>query len=169
MLHCGMDDPGGRLQSNRRENTVSKTKSNSERTSTVSAEFVFGADAFKTGFEKTAKLYESVGEFNKDTVEAYIASATVVGKGLQSVAQESSSYAKRAIEDAVAASKAIMSSKSIIEAIELQMSFTKTAFSGYVSQLSRINGALVATAKESSAPLQARVEAVAEFVQVARA
>src|SRR5258705_14008577 len=125
MLHCGMDDPGGRIQSNRRENTVSKTKSNSERTSTVSAEFVFGADAFKTGFEKTAKLYESVGEFNKETVEAYVASATIVGSGLQSIAQDSSTYAQKAIEEAVAASKAMMGSKSIHEVVELQTSFAK--------------------------------------------
>ena len=63
---------------------------------------MFGVDAFKAGFEKTAKLCESVGEFNKGTLEAYIESATVAGSGLQSVAQETSSYAKQAIEDATA-------------------------------------------------------------------
>ena len=80
-----MDGPGGRHQQSK-ENTVSKTKSTSGDASAVKAEFLFGVDAFKAGFNKTAKLCESVGEFNKDTVEAYIESVIVAGSGLQSVA-----------------------------------------------------------------------------------
>jgi phasin family protein len=162
-----MDGPAAGVKNNRRENTVSK--STTEKASTIKAESMFGGDAFKTGFEKTAKLCESVGEFNKDNLQAYIQSATVVGKGFQSAAQESSSYAKQAIEDAIAASKAMMNSKSISDVIELQTSFAKTAFTRYVSQLSRINEAFVATAKESAAPLQGRVEAAADLMKSAHA
>jgi hypothetical protein len=144
---------------------VSKTKSTSDNASTVKAEFMFGVDLFRTGFEKTAKLGESVGEFNKDTLEAYMESATVAGSGLQSVAQETSSYAQQVIEDAIAASKAMMSSKSINDVIELQTSFTKTAFASYAGHLSRLNKTLVATAKQTCAPLQARAEAAAQFIQ----
>ena len=79
---------------------MSKSKSTTEKTATVAA--AFGAEAFKTGFEKTTKLYETVGEFNKDTVEAYVASATIAGSGFQSIAQDSSAYAKKAMEDAEA-------------------------------------------------------------------
>jgi hypothetical protein len=164
-----MDGPGGRLQYNRRETTVSKSKNTIENSSTVKAEFILGADAFKNGVEKTTKLYESVGEFNKDSLEAYIEAATVVGNSLQSIAQDSSSYAKKAIEDAIATSKAMMSSKSFGDVFELQTSFANRAFAGYASQLSRINQAFVATAKESSAPLQARVEAARELMQLAGA
>jgi phasin family protein len=159
----------GRQASNQpEEDTVSKSKNTTDKTATDPAEFIFGAEALKTGFEKTAKYFETVGEFHKDTVEAYIESATVVGKGLQEVAQDSSAYAKKAIEDAVSASKAMMSSKSINEVIELQTSFAKNAFAGYVSEISRINQAFVATAKEGSAPLQARVEAAGQLMRVAQ-
>jgi len=143
---------------------VSKSKN-----STDTAAELFGAEAFKTGFEKTTKFYETVGTFNKDTVEAYIASATIVGNGLQSAAQDASSYAKKTVEDAVAASKALMGSKSIHEVIELQTGFAKDAFAAYVAQLSRLNQAFVATAKEGSAPLQARVEAASQLMQAAQA
>ena len=147
---------------------MSKSKSTTDKTAAVTADFIFGAEALKTSFEKTAKLYETVGEFNKDTAEAYIASATVIGSGLQTVAQDSAAYAKKAIEDAVAASKAMMTSKSINEVFEVHTSFAKNAFAGYVSQLSRINQAFVATAKEGTAPLQARVEAANQLMQVAQ-
>jgi hypothetical protein len=159
-----MDGPGSRHQQSR-ENTVSKTKSTSDDALPVKSEFMFGVDALKTGFDKTAKLCKNVGEFNKDTLEAYIESATVAGSGLQSVAQETSSYAKQAIEDAIAASKAMMGSKSINDMVEIQTSFAKTAFSGYVGHLSRFNKTLVSAAKQSCAPLQARVEAAAELIQ----
>ena len=147
---------------------MSKSKNSTDKTATVAGEFIFGAEALKTGFEKTTKLYETVGEFNKETVEAYIASATIAGNGFQAVAQDSSAYAKKSIEDAVAASKAMMGSKSIHEVIELQTSFAKNAFASYVSQLSQINQAFVAIAKASSAPLQARVEAAGQLMHVAR-
>ena len=142
---------------------------NTEKASTVKAEFVFGVDAFKTSFEKTAKHCESVGEFNKDTLEACIESATVIGRGFQSVAKESSSYAQKVIEDAIAVSTAMANSKSISDVIEHQTSFTKTAFAGYLGQLSRINDVFLAAAKESAVPLQGRVEAAADFMRVARA
>ena len=161
-----MDGPGGRLQT--REDTVSKSK-NTDKTTTVAADFVFGADPFKTGFEKGAKFFETAGEFNKDNLEAYITSATVVGSGLQSLAQDSSDYAKKAIEDAVAVSKAIAGTKSIQEALELQTSYAKTAFAGYVSQLTQINQAFATTAKEGFAPLQARAEAARQLMPVAQA
>ena len=156
-----------RQASNPREDTVSKTKSTTDNTFTT--EFFFGADALKTGFEKSAQFFETAGEFNKDNLEAYIASATVMGSGLQSVAQDSTVYAKKAIEDAVAVSKAMMGTKSIQEALELQTSYAKNAFAGYVSQLTQINQAFAATAKEGFAPLQARAEAARKLMPVAQA
>jgi phasin family protein len=148
---------------------VSKSKNTPNKAAPVAAEFIFGADAITSGLEKSARIYESVGEFNKSTVEAYIESATVAGTGFQAIAQESSSYAKQAIEEAVAASKALMSTRSINEAIALQTNFAKNAFTSYVNQLSRFNEAFVETAKKSSAPLQAQAEAASELFQGLRA
>jgi phasin family protein len=147
---------------------MSKTKSTNEHAN-GNAQFIFGADALKTGFEKTAKLYENAGEFSKDTLEAYMESATIAGKGLQSLTSDASSYAKQSVEDVVAATKAVMSAKSFGDVIELQTGFAKSAFAGYVSQISRFNEAFMATAKTSFAPLQARVEAAAKVVQSAQA
>jgi hypothetical protein len=51
------------------------------------------------------------------------------------------------------------------EAIEVQTGFAKTAFEGYVAELTRFNQLVTATAKDSFAPLQNRVQAWAEVVQ----
>ena len=55
-------------------------------------------------------------------------SATVAGKGIETLNSEIYSYSKDAIEDSIAASKAILGSKSVHEAFELQTDFAKSAF-----------------------------------------
>lgn len=146
---------------------MSKSK-NTKETSTAKAEFTLGADALTGGIQKTAQLLENAQEFGKDNLEACIESATIASRGLQAIGQNSASYAKQSIESSVEATKAVMGSKSIHEAIELQTGFAKTAFSAYVGHVSRFNEAMIATAKESFAPLQARIEAGTQIAQASR-
>ena len=128
-----------------------------------------GAEAFKSGFEKAVKGYDQFFGFGKDTVEAYVKAANVASKGAETLHNEIFAYSKQSFEDAVAAAKAVMGSKSVHEAFELQSDFAKTAFDGYVSQLTKIGELMVATTKDSIQPLQGRVQAWVETVQNARA
>ena len=148
---------------------MSKTKTAAEKT-TASAETTFlnGAEAMKTGFEKAVKSYDTVLGYGKDTVEAYMKSATVAGKGIESINSELYSYSKDAIEDSIAASKAILGSKSIHEAFELQTGYAKSAFEAYVGELTKISDLFTSASKETFAPLQGRVKAWVDVVQSAR-
>ena len=104
--------------------------------------------------------YDSVLGYGKDTAEAYMKSATVAGKGIETLGNEMVSYSKGAIEESIAASKAIMGSKSVHEAFELQTDFAKTAFEAYVEELTKFNSLVTATAKDAFAPLQGRVSSL---------
>ena len=148
---------------------MSKAKTAAEKT-TASAETTFlnGAEVLKTGFEKAVKNYDTVLSYGKDTAEAYMKSATVAGKGIESINSEIYSYSKDAIEESIVAGKAILGSKSIHEAFELQTDFAKSAFESYVSQLTKFSELFTSTSKETFAPLQGRVQAWVEVVQSAR-
>jgi phasin family protein len=148
---------------------MSKTKAAAEKT-TASAEAAFlnGAETLKAGFEKAVKSYDSVLGYGKDTVEAYMKSATVAGKGLESINSEIYAYSKDAIEESIAAGKAILGSKSVHEAFELQTDFAKSAFESYVSELTKFSTLFTTATKETFAPLQGRVQAWVEVVQSAR-
>jgi phasin family protein len=147
---------------------MSKTKSTTgNATSAVDTTMYFGADAVKNGFEKTAKFCSNANEFGKDTAEAYMESATIAGKGFQTMNSEAYAFTKQSAADAMAAGKAIMGSKSIHEAFELQTEFAKNAFEAYVSQLTKFSELFTATAKQSYAPLKGRVEALTEIAQSA--
>jgi len=164
------EHPGPSTDLSRKGINMSKTKAASEKT-TASAEATFlnGAEAVKAGFEKAVKNYDTVLSYGKDTAEAYMKSATLAGKGIESINSELYSYSKEAIEESIAAGKAILGSKSIHEAFELQTDFAKSAFESYVSELTKFSELVTSATKESFAPLQGRVQAWVEVVQSARA
>lgn len=139
------------------------------KNTTATAELYAGADMLKSSFGKTAKIFETTAEFSKGNVEAYVESATIAGEGFRTISSEISLYSKKAIEESTAATKAIMDSKSIHEAIELQTSFAKVAFGAYVGQLKVLNELFVSTAKDALAPIQGRFEALSEIAQSATA
>jgi phasin family protein len=124
-----------------------------------------GAEALKTGFEKAVKGYDQFLGFGKETVEAYTKAANVAAKGAETLNSEIFAYSKQSMEDTIAATKAIMSTKSVHEAIELQTDFVKTQFDGYVAQMTKLSEMYVAVAKDSFAPIQGRVQAWVDTVQ----
>ena len=149
---------------------MTKAKTAADKASaTAENNFKTGTDAIKAGFEKAVASYDSVLGYGKDTAEAYMKSATVAGKGIETLGSEVVSYSKGAIEESIAASKAILGSKSVHEAFELQTDFAKTAFEAYVEELTKFNALATTTAKDVFAPLQGRYQAWVELVQSARA
>ena len=57
-----------------------------------------GTEALKVGFEKVVKNYDQMVGYGKDTVEAYVKSASVAGKGAETLHNEIYSYSKQSIE-----------------------------------------------------------------------
>ena len=149
---------------------MSKAKTAGEK-ATATAETVLenGAAALKTGLEKALKSYDAFVGYGKETADAVTKSATVAGKGIESINSEIYSYSKQSIEDAVAATKAVMGSKSIHEAFELQSDFAKSTFESYVAELSKISELATAATKETYAPFQGRMQAWLDTVQSVRA
>ena len=128
-----------------------------------------GAEALKSGFEKAVKNYDHFLGYGKETVEAYMKAANLAGKGAETLHNEIYSYSKQSIEDSITATKALMAAKSVHEALELQTDFAKSAFDGYVGQMTKLGELFVSTTKDTMEPLQSRVQAWVEVVQSARA
>ena len=149
---------------------MSKAKTAGDK-ATASAETALenGAAALKTGLEKALKGYDAFVGYGKDTADAVTKSATVAGKGIETINSEIYSYSKQSIEDAVSATKAVLGSKSVHEAFEFQTDYAKSAFEAYVGQLSKIGELTTAATKDSFAPFKGRVQAWLDTVQSVRA
>jgi phasin family protein len=128
-----------------------------------------GAAAMKSGLEKALKGYDAFLGYGKETAEAVMKSATVAGKGVESINNELYSFSKQSIEDSVAATKAVMGSKSVHEAFEFQTDFAKSAFEAYVAEMSKISELATTATKDTFAPFKGRVQAWLDVVQSTRA
>lgn len=148
---------------------MSKAKTAEKATATAETALENGAAALKTGLEKALKGYDAFVTYGKDNAEAAMKSATTAGKGIETINGEIYSYSKQSIEDSVAATKAVMGSKSVHEAFEFQTDYVKSAFEAYIAEMSKITELATATTKDSYAPFKGRVQAWLDTVQTVRA
>jgi len=149
---------------------MSKAKTAGEKAAnTAETALENGAAALKTGLEKALKGYDAFLGYGKETAEAVMKSATVAGKGVESINNELYSFSKQSIEESVAATKAVMGSKSVHEAFEFQTDFAKSAFEAYVAELSKISELATTATKDTFAPFKGRVQAWLDVVQSTRA
>ena len=148
---------------------MTKTKTAEKATATAESALETGAAALKTSMEKALKSYDAFVGYGKDTAEAVSKSATTAGKGIETINSEIYSYSKQSIEDAVAASKTLLGSKSVHEAFEFQTDFAKSAFEAYVAEMSKITELATATTKDIYAPFKGRVQAWLDTVSAVRA
>ena len=148
---------------------MTKTKTAEKATATAESALETGAAALKTSMEKALKSYDAFVGYGKDTAEAVSKSATTAGKGIETINSEIYSYSKQSIEDAVAASKTLLGSKSVHEAFEFQTDFAKSAFEAYVAEMSKITELATATTKDVYAPFKGRVQAWLDTVSAVRA
>lgn len=149
---------------------MSKAKTAGEKVTAEAENFMEnGAAAMKTGLEKALKGYDAFVGYGKDTADAITKSATVAGKGIESINTEIYSYSKQSIEEAVATTKAVLGSKSVHEAFEFQTDYAKSAFESYVGELSKISELASAATKDAFAPFKGRVQAWLDTVQSVRA
>src|SRR3978361_2114552 len=170
MLQCNRPPENRSCPNSQRGHDMSKAKTTGEK-ATASAETALenGAAALKTGLDKALKGYDAFVGYGKDTAEAVTKSATTAGKGFETINSEIYSYSKSSIEDAVAASKTLLGSKSVHEAFEFQTDFAKSAFEAYVAEVSKISELATATTKDIYAPFKGRVQAWLDTVQSVRA
>ncbi|MHA7873437.1 MAG: TIGR01841 family phasin, partial [Hyphococcus sp.] len=84
-------------------------------------------EAFKEGYEKLAQNMSTFADFQKDSVEAVMASAGAFAKGFEKLASEQSAFIKASMEEGMASAKAASSSKSVQEAIDVNVSFVREA------------------------------------------
>jgi phasin family protein len=148
---------------------MAKAKTVSSGTETIEAALKDGTETLKDGFDKAVQGYEQLVAFGKDNAEAVLKSANVAGKSIEAINAEVLTYSRAAVEESIFVTKAIMASKSVQEVIEIQSDFAKSAFETYVAEMTKVRDLFMTAAKQSAAPIQARVTAFADLVQNAKA
>jgi len=101
------------------------------------------------------KSFEEFQTLGKDSMEAYVASASAMSKGFQSIAQEAAEYSRKALEKGTATFEKATAAKSFDKAFEVQQAYAKEAYEMFVAQMTKFNELYAATAKEAYKPFEA--------------
>ena len=144
---------------------MAKAKTVKNGADPIEAALENGTEAVKEGLEKAAKGYEQAFVFGKDNAEAVLKSATLAGKGVEAITSEVFAYSRQSVEESVAATKAMLGSKSVQELLELQSDYVKSAFETYVAEMNRMRDLAMTVAKDAAEPLQERFAAFGDIVQ----
>lgn len=124
------------------------------------------SEAVRENFDRSLAAMSEASAFGKQNVEAWLASAAAAQKGFEALSARSVAFSKQALENHVAATKSLMTAKSVQELVEKQNAYAKSSFEAYVTELSSLSDLVSNFAKETLQPINERVNAVGQLIQV---
>jgi phasin family protein len=146
---------------------ATKTAARSVRSATEAFESVTGAsgEAVRENFDRSLAAFSEASAFGKENIEAFVASATVAQKGFETISARAVAYQKAALENHMAATKSILTSKSVQEFVEKQSEYARSSFDAYVAELTSISDLFAGVAKDAIKPINERMSAVGTLIQ----
>lgn len=165
-----------------KENGTAKTSETFEaaaaaQTKKMEAAAKAGAEALAQGYEQAYantkdqmdkvnefahQNYDDLAGFNKETLEAVIASSNVVAKGVEDLGQEIAAYAQQAAEKNIATAQKLFAVKNVKDAMDLQAEWAKSAFDGFVAESTKLQDMSMQVSTKASEPLSKQVNAAVE-------
>ncbi len=146
---------------------TAKTAPRAAKSATEAFESVTAAsgEAVRENIDRSLAALSEVSAFGKQNVEAFLASVAAAQKGFEALSARTVAFQKDALEKHVAATKSLMTSKSVQEFVEKQNDYAKTSFEAYVAELTSVSDLVAGVAKDALAPINDRVNAVGQLIQ----
>ena len=93
--------------------------------------------------------FDDIQKLGKNNLEATAKSLGALSKNSQAIAAEMADYSKKSFEEGTKALEKMFGAKTVEQAIEIQTDFAKTAYEGYVTQVTKIGELYTELAKET--------------------
>jgi hypothetical protein len=103
------------------------------------------------------KNLEDLQKMGKDNVEAALKSFDAYAKNMQTIAQEVADYSKRSVDEGTKTVEKLFGAKSFDNAIEIQNTYLKSAYEGFVSQTAKLGSLYVDLARETYKPFESQI------------
>ena len=113
--------------------------------------------------------FEDANKKSKENMDTILKSYASMTKAFQAIATEAADYSKKAFEDSVAHIEKISSVKSVEAAVELQTSYVKSAYEGYIAEATKLGEMYADLAKDAYKPYEAPVAKATAAVKTAAA
>jgi hypothetical protein len=103
------------------------------------------------------KVGEAFQRVSKDGFEAAVRAYTEANKGFQAIVAELTAFSKKAFEEATHTLEQLIGAKSVEQVIEIQSQYAKTAYEGYIAEVSKIGEMYVGLARNAYKPVEQAV------------
>lgn len=94
---------------------------------------------------------------SKEAMDTMLKNYSEVTKGFQAIATEATDYSKKSFQDLASFMEAMTSVKSVEAAFELQTSFMKSSYEGFVAEATKMGEMYAKLAKMAYKPYEATV------------
>lgn len=119
------------------------------------------AEVEKAG-EQAFKAADEIAKFNKENVDAFVASGNIVAKAIEDLNKLAVANAKASFKASLAASKEIAGAKSIEAVVDVQSKLVKAQYDKAVAEAAKVSDISKKAAEKAAAPIKGRVEAAVE-------
>lgn len=100
---------------------------------------------------------EKAGLAGKEIVDTGLESLAAFSTGMQAIASEAADYTRRSMESGTEVFGKVIGAKSPEKAIEVQASFAREAYEGFVAEATRMNELYAELARDVYKPFEAMV------------
>lgn len=106
--------------------------------------------------------FEDIQKLSKDNMDMAMESFGSMSKGFQAIAAEVADYQKKSFEEGTAAVEKLVASKSLDKAFEAQADYVKTAYEGFVGEMTKIGEMVTDMSKDAYKPYEGVLGKVAK-------
>ncbi|MBW8788203.1 phasin family protein [Rhizobium leguminosarum] len=103
--------------------------------------------------------FDDANKKSKEAVDTALKTYSDTTKGFQAIAAEATEYSKKSFQDAVTHFETLAGVKSFEAAFELQTSYVKAYFEGFVSETTKLSEMYADLAKSAYKPYEAPIAA----------
>lgn len=121
----------------------------------------------KATVERSTKLVEEFGDFNKGNLEAVVESGRIAAKAAEQLGREAAETARKNFEQATAALKNLAGVKNPTEFFQLQSDYARSAFDQMMAETSKNSETLLKLAGDIFQPISNRFAVAAEKMKTA--
>lgn len=99
--------------------------------------------------------FDEANKKSKEAVDGMLKNYSEVTKGFQAIAAEATDYSKKSFQDAASFVEQLSGVKSVEAAFELQASFVKSSYEGFVAEATKLSEMYAELAKTVYKPYEA--------------
>lgn len=148
------------------ETSMATAKKEAEKT--VETFAAASNEAVKEGFEKSIAALNDMSAFQRESIDAVIASATTASKSLEELNTRAVDYTRKSFEDGMTTARSLASAKSVQEVVEIHADYTKSAMEAWLAEVNKTSDLMSAMMKDTFKPLNDRFAAAVEMAQSQR-